>query len=81
MFDFSRLDGTDRDTITDFQVGFDHIHLSDGLTVTGLGYSGASTVLSLSNGGSILLQGVHAESLGGLFSADLPDWSAGLPLI
>ena len=81
VFDFSRLDGTDRDTITDFEVGVDHIHLGDGLTVTGLGYSGASTVLSLSNGGSILLQGVHAESLGGLFSADLPDWSAGLPLI
>ena len=81
VFDFSRLDGSDRDTITDVEVGVDHIHLSDGLTVTGLGYSGASTVLSLSNGGSILLQGVHAESVGGLFSADLPDWSAGLPLI
>ena len=81
VFDFSRLDGTDRDVITDFEVGVDSIHLGAGLTVTGTSQSGASTVLALSNGGSILLQGVHADSLDGLFSADLPDWTAGLPLI
>lgn len=80
VFEFSKLDGSGaRDVITDFQVGIDFIHLSDGLAITGSSYSGASTLLSLSNGSSILLQGIHTNGFGGLVG-DLPDWSVGLPL-
>lgn len=79
VFEFSMADGPQRDVITDFQIGFDFIHLSGGLTITGSSYSGASTVLSLSNGSSILLQGIHTNGFGGL-AGDLPDWSVGLPL-
>ena len=80
VFEFGDLGSTsDRDTISDFQLGIDKIHLSNGLAITGSSYSGASTVLTLSSGGSIILQGVHADGFG-LFG-DLPDWSAGLPLI
>ena len=81
VFDFSRLDGSDRDTILDFQVGLDHIHLSDGLRVTGQSESGGSTILALSNGGSIVLAGVIGiHDFGGLFSDMLPDWTSGLPI-
>lgn len=81
VFEFTRLDGNDRDTILDFQLGVDHIHLSDGLRLTGQFESGGSTTLTLSNGGSIVLAGIiGVHAFGGLFSDVLPAWSNGLPI-
>jgi VCBS repeat-containing protein len=81
VFDFGAL-GTDQDTILDFEIGIDRIHLSDGVTITGLHQNGGSTVLDLSSGGSILLSGVTGLiDASALLTPDLPDWTVGLPLI
>lgn len=80
VFEFG-FDGTDRDTISDFAVGTDHIHLASGVTVTGLSVSGGSTLLTLSTGGSILLSGVTGVAdASALLTLELPHWSADLAL-
>jgi len=80
VFEFG-LDGTDRDTITDFEVGIDHIHLASGVTVTGMGVAGGSTLLTLSTGGSVLLSGVTGVvDPATLVTPGLPHWSADLIL-
>ena len=59
VFQFG-LTGTRReaDVITDFKIGEDKIQLVDGVTVTGHTFQNGSTMLALSNGGSITLAGV-----------------------
>jgi len=80
VFDFGAL-GTDRDRITDFEFGIDHLHLSDGVTMTGMRASGSSTIIDLSSGGSILLMGVSGVAdPSALFTADLPAWTIGATL-
>jgi VCBS repeat-containing protein len=81
VFEFGQT-ATERDTISDFELGIDTIHLSDGIAITGMASSGGSTVLTLSSGGSILLAGVTGiADVSMLQTLDLPDWTAGLPLI
>lgn len=80
VFEFG-FDGTDRDTITDFEVGIDHIHLASGVTITGMSATGGSTLLTLSTGGSVLLSGVTGVAdPATLVTTDLPHWSADLML-
>ena len=83
VFDFGKL-GSDRDTIGDFQVGIDHIHLADGVTLAGHSVVDGSTTLTLSSGGKIVLSGITgiaASDYHMLFADHLPDWSVGVPLI
>lgn len=81
VFEFGAL-GADQDTILDFEVGIDSIHLSNGVTVTGLRQTGGSTVVELSTGGSITLSGVTGlVDASPLLTSDLPDWTAGQPLV
>lgn len=76
IFAFARTDGDSRDTILGFEVGSDHLHLGAGLTATGIGEANGSTVIGLSNGGSIVLSGVTGVSDSGiLFTDSLPDWT------
>ena len=55
------------DTITDFQVGIDRLQLEDELTVASLQSVGGDTLVSLSNGAVVTLEGITLASAEDLF--------------
>ncbi|WP_340587501.1 Ig-like domain-containing protein [Erythrobacter alti] len=73
------IDGPDKsrdsDTITDFEVGVDKLYLADGRTIVAIEEANGDTILSLDNGGELILEGVSDLSeWDGLLAPDLPDW-------
>lgn len=65
----------DSDLITDFEVGVDSIFLDDNRLITGFEEVGGHTILHLSNGADIFLQGVTGiNDVDQLLTATLPSW-------
>ena len=72
IFEFGAFSGGN-DTIGDFDVSADKLHLSDGLTIAGASEANGSTTLALSNGGSVVLANVTGVvDFGPLLTANLP---------